>query len=123
MDRNPHPGRIQTSMLQKKEIITFKIQGGFQQRQKQFIEDFSRNLRIKALFEIFGKESRTLSIHYNRNSLAWKCVWDGELYYRIGNFSIQWQKDQYNVSMSFINTIDLDDVSQVIFIFPSQVLG
>ena len=58
-------------------------------------------------------ESRTLNIHYNRNSLAWKCIWDGQLYYRVGDFSVQWQKDQYNVTMSFINTIDLDDVSQV----------
>ena len=76
-----------------------------------------------SVWNLLKKESRTLSIHYNRNSLAWKCVWDGELYYRIGDFSIQWQKDQYNVTMSFINTIDLDDVSQVRFTFPSQALG
>jgi len=57
-------------------------------------------------------ESRTLNIHYNRNTLAWKCVWDGDLYYRIGDFNVLWQKDQFNVSMNFINTVNLDDVSQ-----------
>ena len=74
-------------------------------------DDF--DVTVKGDNNFQDNESRTLNIHYNRNSLAWKCIWDGQLYYRVGDFSVQWQKDQYNVTMSFINTIDLDDVSQV----------
>ena len=51
-------------------------------------DDF--DVTVKGDNNFQDNESRTLNIHYNRNSLAWKCIWDGQLYYRVGDFSVQW---------------------------------
>lgn len=57
-------------------------------------------------------ESKTLNIHYNTRTLAWKCIWDGDIFYRVQNFSVTWQKKPFSVSMNFLNSINIDDVSQ-----------
>ena len=92
-----------------------------------------------------------MNIHYNTRTLAWKCIWDGEIFYRVQDFSVTWQKKPFrivfrrlsspwtnsdaggwssfvgawidsltrtylktclSVSMNFLNSINIDDVSQ-----------
>ena len=42
-------------------------------------------------------ESKTLNIHYNTRTLAWKCIWDGEIFYRVQDFSVTWQKKPFRI--------------------------
>ena len=36
-----------------------------------------------------------MNIHYNTKTLAWKCIWDGEIFYRVQDFSVTWQKKPF----------------------------